>query len=61
MIHEDGYVQIADRSKDIIISGGENISSVEIQDVPYAHPDVADAAVVVDLTKSGEKPMPLLS
>ena len=37
---------IADRSKDIIISGGENISSVEIQDVLYAHPDVADAAVV---------------
>ncbi len=46
VIHEDGYVQIADRSKDIIISGGENISSVEIQDVLYAHPDVADAAVV---------------
>ena len=44
--HQDGYIQIADRSKDIIISGGENISSVEIQDVLYAHPDVADAAVV---------------
>ena len=46
VIHEDGYVQIADRSKDIIISGGENISSVEIQDVLYGHPSVADAAVV---------------
>jgi fatty-acyl-CoA synthase len=44
--HEDGYIQIADRSKDIIISGGENISSVEIQDVLYAHPGVQDAAVV---------------
>ena len=46
VIHEDGYVQIADRSKDIIISGGENISSVEIQDVLYGHASVADAAVV---------------
>jgi fatty-acyl-CoA synthase len=55
--HPDGYIQIADRSKDIIISGGENISSVEIQDVLYAHPDVADAAVVARPDKKwGETP-----
>jgi fatty-acyl-CoA synthase len=39
-------VEIKDRSKDIIISGGENISSVEVEDVLYSHPDVAAAAVV---------------
>lgn len=44
--HEDGYVEIKDRSKDIIISGGENISSIEIEDVLYRHPDVMEAAVV---------------
>jgi fatty-acyl-CoA synthase len=46
VLYPDGYLQIADRSKDIIISGGENISSIEIQDVLYSHPAVADAAVV---------------
>jgi fatty-acyl-CoA synthase len=44
--HEDGYVEIKDRSKDIIISGGENISSLEIEDVLYRHPDVLEVAVV---------------
>lgn len=44
--HEDGYVEIKDRSKDIIISGGENISSIEIEDVLYRHPDVNEVAVV---------------
>ncbi|MFW8593393.1 AMP-binding protein [Cribrihabitans neustonicus] len=44
--HPDGYVQIADRAKDIIISGGENISSVEVEGVLMAHPDVNLAAVV---------------
>lgn len=44
--HPDGYVQIADRAKDIIISGGENISSVEVEGVLMAHPDVLLVAVV---------------
>ena len=46
VMHNDGYLQIKDRSKDIIISGGENISSIEIEDVLYRHPDILDAAVV---------------
>ena len=44
--HPDGYIKIKDRSKDIIISGGENISSIEIEDVLYRHPAVQAAAVV---------------
>jgi fatty-acyl-CoA synthase len=44
--HPDGYVEIKDRSKDIIISGGENISSIEVEDALYKHPDVLEAAVV---------------
>ena len=44
--HPDGYMQIKDRSKDIIISGGENISSIEIEDTLYRHPKVLEAAVV---------------
>jgi fatty-acyl-CoA synthase len=44
--HPDGYVQLKDRSKDIIISGGENISSIEVEDALYRHPAVAMAAVV---------------
>ncbi len=44
--HPDGYVEIRDRSKDIIISGGENISTIEIEDVLYRHPVVLEAAVV---------------
>ena len=45
-MHPDGYVQLKDRSKDIIISGGENISSIEVEDVLYRHPAVLQAAVV---------------
>jgi fatty-acyl-CoA synthase len=44
--HPDGYVEIKDRSKDIIISGGENISSLEVEEVLYKHPAVLEAAVV---------------
>jgi acyl-CoA synthetase (AMP-forming)/AMP-acid ligase II len=46
VIHPDGYIQIKDRAKDIIISSGENISSVEIEAVLYKHPAVGEAAVV---------------
>ena len=46
VLHPDGYVQLKDRSKDIIISGGENISSIEVEDVLYKHPAVAACAVV---------------
>jgi len=46
VVNPDGYVRIKDRSKDIIISGGENISSIEIEDVLYRHPAVLAAAVV---------------
>jgi len=46
VMQPDGYVKIKDRSKDIIISGGENISSIEVEDALYRHPDVLAAAVV---------------
>ncbi|GAB4257616.1 MAG: acyl-CoA synthetase [Deferrisomatales bacterium] len=46
VVHPDGYIQLKDRSKDIIISGGENISSVEVEEVLYRHPAVLEAAVV---------------
>ncbi|KAK1632708.1 hypothetical protein QYE76_007023 [Lolium multiflorum] len=46
VVHPDGYVEIKDRSKDVIISGGENISSVEVESVLYGHPAVLEAAVV---------------
>jgi len=46
VMHPDGYIQIKDRSKDIIISGGENISSIEVEDALYKHPAVQAAAVV---------------
>ncbi|TYC60530.1 acyl-CoA synthetase [Rhodobacterales bacterium] len=46
VLHPDGYIQLKDRSKDIIISGGENISSIEVEEVLYKHPDVQAAAVV---------------
>jgi fatty-acyl-CoA synthase len=46
VMHADGYAQIKDRSKDIIISGGENISSIEVEDALYRHPTVLAAAVV---------------
>ena len=43
--HADGYIEIKDRSKDIIISGGENISSLEVEEVLFRHPKVLEAAV----------------
>jgi fatty-acyl-CoA synthase len=46
VIHPDGYVQVRDRIKDVIISGGENISSVEVEGVLLRHPAVQEAAVV---------------
>jgi fatty-acyl-CoA synthase len=46
VMHPDGYIQLKDRSKDIIISGGENISSIEVEDTLYHHPAVLEAAVV---------------
>ncbi|HSP49441.1 MAG TPA: acyl-CoA synthetase [Pseudolabrys sp.] len=57
VIYPDGYVQLKDRSKDIIISGGENISSIEVEDALYKHPAVAAAAVVAKPDdKWGETP-----
>ncbi len=46
VMHPDGYIQLKDRSKDIIISGGENISSIEVEDILFKHPKVSAAAVV---------------
>jgi fatty-acyl-CoA synthase len=55
--HEDGYIQIMDRSKDIIISGGENISSIEVEGMLYRHPAVLEAAVAgMPDEKWGETP-----
>ncbi len=57
VMHDDGYVEIMDRKKDIIISGGENISTVEVENVIYRHPDVLEVAVVpVPDSKWGEVP-----
>jgi fatty-acyl-CoA synthase len=57
VLHPDGYIQLKDRSKDVIISGGENISSIEVEDVLYKHPSVAVCAVVAKPDeKWGETP-----
>ncbi len=57
VMHPDGYIQIKDRSKDIIISGGENISSIEVEEALYKHPSVQAAAVVAKSdAKWGETP-----
>jgi fatty-acyl-CoA synthase len=57
VMHPDGYIQLKDRSKDIIISGGENISSIEVEDALYKHPAVQAAAVVAKHDdKWGETP-----
>ena len=57
VIHPDSYIEIRDRSKDIIISGGENISSLEVEEVLFRHPDIMEAAVVAHLDKHwGEVP-----
>jgi fatty-acyl-CoA synthase len=61
VMQPDGYVKIKDRSKDIIISGGENISSIEVEDVLYRHPAVLAAAVVAKPDpKWGETPCAFL-
>ena len=55
--HPDGYIEVKDRSKDIIISGGENISTLEVEEVLYKHPDIMEAAVVAKPDeKWGETP-----
>ncbi len=57
VMHPDGYVQLKDRSKDIIISGGENISSIEVEDALYKHPAVSSCGVVARADdKWGETP-----
>jgi fatty-acyl-CoA synthase len=58
VLHPDGYVELTDRSKDVIISGGENIASVEVEKVLAAHPQVLEAAVVaVPDRRWGERPV----
>ncbi|MGY8958113.1 MAG: AMP-binding enzyme, partial [Alphaproteobacteria bacterium] len=44
--HPDGYIELKDRSKDIVISGGENISTIEVENIIFAHPAVMEAAVI---------------
>ena len=57
VIHKDGYIELKDRSKDIIISGGENISSIEIEKAIIKHPKVKDCAVIgIKDEKWGEVP-----
>jgi fatty-acyl-CoA synthase len=57
VMHPDSYLEIKDRSKDVIISGGENISSIEIEECLYTHPYVAGVAVVAVPSKRwGETP-----
>ncbi|WP_328702234.1 acyl-CoA synthetase [Belnapia arida] len=46
VMHPDGYIEVKDRAKDIVISGGENISTLEVEEVLYAHPAIMEAAVV---------------
>jgi fatty-acyl-CoA synthase len=58
VMHPDGYVELRDRAKDIIISGGENISTIEVERVLVRHPDVLEASVVgMPDDKWGERPM----
>jgi len=57
VMHPDGYIELRDRAKDIIISGGENISTIEVERVLVSHPDVLEAAVVaMPDEKWGERP-----
>ena len=57
VVHKNGYIQLKDRIKDIIISGGENISTIEIENMLIQHPDIIDAAVVAKKDKKwGEVP-----
>src|SRR5205823_864209 len=62
VMHSDGYIELKDRSKDIIISGGENISTIEVEDVLYRHPAVLEAAVVAKPDPNwGETPCAFVS
>src|SRR6476619_591337 len=62
VMHPDGYIEIRDRAKDIIISGGENISTIEVEKVLVSHPDVLEAAVVaMPDEKWGERPKAYVS
>ena len=55
--HPDGYIEIKDRAKDIIITGGENVSTLEVEEILYRHPAVLEAAVVAKPDKTwGETP-----
>ena len=57
VLHPDGYMEVKDRSKDVIISGGENISSLEVEEILYRHPQVLEAAVVARPDETwGESP-----
>jgi fatty-acyl-CoA synthase len=60
-VNKHGYINIVDRAKDVIISGGENISSIEVEDVLYKHPAVLEAAVIgIPSDQWGETPMALV-
>ncbi|OYV48113.1 MAG: hypothetical protein B7Z77_11095 [Acidocella sp. 20-58-15] len=62
VLHPDGYVEIKDRAKDIIISGGENISSLEVEEILYRHPAIREAAVVAAPDeKWGEIPLAVIT
>ena len=62
VMHEDGYLEVKDRSKDIIICGGENVSSIEVEAALYSHPAVHEAAVVARPCKYwGETPCAFVS
>ena len=52
-MHADGYVELRDRAKDVVISGGENISTIEVEQAVLAHAAVLDAAVIGVPTRSG--------
>ncbi len=57
VMHPDGYIELRDRAKDIIISGGENISTIEVERASYRHPAVLEVAVVaIPDEKWGERP-----
>ncbi len=62
VLHPDGYIEVKDRSKDIIISGGENVSSLEVEETLYRHPKVLEAAVVAKPhEKWGETPIAFIT
>jgi acyl-CoA synthetase (AMP-forming)/AMP-acid ligase II len=61
IIDDDGYLTISDRKKDVIISGGENVSSIEVEDAIFSHPEVAEVAVIgIPDEKWGEMVMALV-